>query len=63
MPFERPLLGLVVLQLTVLTYTTVLNMCCRLILCVPVDKNKIFKKVPPTPGWTSQGVEQIAEWG
>jgi len=38
-------------------------MCCRLILCVPVDKNKIFKKVPPVPGWTSQGVEQIAGWG
>jgi len=109
-------------------YTTVLNMCCRLILCVPVDKNcivtartvkvktrvhskpgtpstrpprhqltpqiwcvqqrliasrlrqetlhwlrsersaflyknKIFKKVPPAPGWTSQGVERIAGWG
>jgi len=38
-------------------------MCCRLILCVPVDKNKIFKKVPPAPEWTSQGVERIVGWG
>jgi len=63
MPFERPLSDLVVLSLAVLTYTTILNMCCRLILCVPLDKNKIFKKVPPVLGWTSQGVERIAGWG
>ena len=62
MPFERSLLDVVVLYLTLLTYTPVLNMCCRLILCVPLDKNKIFQKVPLTPGWTSQGVERIAGW-